>query len=139
VATRLRYRLEVTEHVRSATDTLSALLQREHFVLDDARGRPIDIRASLLAGRAGAGCVEVELGAEHGIAPRPVVVAEALIALAREARATPPAFGVFTKLLCEPERRQKEMSWDDAVAAEALIASSAASCSSIPGRAKKAG
>ena len=139
VATRLRYRLAVTEHVRSATDTLSALLQREHFVLDDSRGRPIDIRASLLAGHAGAGFVEVELGADRGIAPRPTLVAEALIALAREAQASPPAFGVFTKMLCELERRQKEMSWDDAVAAEALNASSAESCSSIPERVKRAG
>jgi radical SAM-linked protein len=138
-APRLRYRLAVTEHVRSATDTLTALLQREHFVLDDARGRPIDIRTSLLTGQAGAGCVEVELGADRGLAPRPTLVAEALIALAREARVQPPVFGVFTKMLCQSERRQKEMSWDDAVAAGAQIASSAESCSSMPGRAKRAG
>lgn len=138
-ASSLRYRLAVTEHVRSATDTLTALLQREHFVLDDARGRPIDIRVALKAGSAGAGGIEVELDADRGIAPRPALVAEALIALAREAQVEPPVFGVLTKLQCASERSQKEMSWDDAVVAEALSASSAESCSSMPGRVKRAG
>jgi len=138
-APRLRYRLVVSEHVRSAADALAALLQREDFVLDDARGRPMDVRACLAAGRAGPGFVEVELLADPGPAPRPALVAGALTALARESGAPPPVFGVFTKRPCEPERRQKEMSWDDAVAAGAPSAPSAGSSSSIPGRAKRAG
>ena len=136
---RVRYRLAVTAHPRSAEDALSVLLQREHFVLDDARGRPIDVRAALSAGLAGAGFVEVELSADPGSAPRPALVAGALAALARESGAPPPVFGVFTKLQSEPERRRKEIAWDDVVAAEALSASSAESCSSTPERAKRAG
>ena len=135
-ATNVRYRLAVAGDPRSATDLLSALLQRDQFLLDDARGRRIDIRAALLSGRAGDGFVEVDLAADRGIAPRPAVVAQALSALAREA---PPVFGTFTKLLRPAESCQKETSWDDAVAAGAPSAPSAESCSSTPARARKAG
>jgi hypothetical protein len=49
-ATRLRYRLDVSENCRSAADALAALLQREDFVLDDAP-RPSDGRPGLPRGR----------------------------------------------------------------------------------------
>jgi radical SAM-linked protein len=135
---RLRYRLAVEEHARSATDTLTALLNRDHFLVEDARGRRIDIRAALRAGQAGAGGLEVELAAENGPPPRPGLLAEALVALARETGMEPPVFGVLTKQR-ERERRQGESSWDDVVEAEAPPAPRAASCSSMPARAKRAG
>jgi radical SAM-linked protein len=137
-AGRVAYRLDVVREAGSAYDALTALLTLDSYPVDDGR-RPgsTDARAMLAAGTVSAGVLTLELLAVEGRVPRPGPVLTALRALAREAGAPEPVFGVVTKL-CGPARRQGDDAWDDA--AEAVKAApQGASSSSTRARAPRAG
>jgi hypothetical protein len=63
------------------------------------------------------------------------------MALAREAGAGPPEFGVITKLRLPARRHGDDDKWQDDVVAAAAVAPAGppAGCSSTPARAKRAG
>jgi radical SAM-linked protein len=134
----VRYRLDVTGDIGSATDALTALLRCDSFLVDDARRSvPFDVRPCVAGGEARDGCLLLELIAVNHRPPRPGFVVAALRALALQAGLPDPAFGACTKL-CEIERRQGEVKWDD-VAEAARTGPQDASCSSMPARARRAG
>jgi radical SAM-linked protein len=116
--TRVRYCLEVAEEPGSAADALNQLLQRDQFLVEDARGRTVDARALLARGEARQGHLLVELVAVNDRPPRPAPVALALRRLAEEAGRAPPVFGTFTK--ADGLARQGEDAWDDDAEADSI-------------------
>jgi hypothetical protein len=132
------YRLEVARESGSASDALTALLTLDSYPVDDVRrDTPTDARAMLAGGQVAGDVLTLDLLHVEGRVPRPGPVLSALRALALEAGAPEPVFGVVTKL-CVPARRQGDDTWDDAAKA-VKAAPQGASCSSTPARARKAG
>jgi radical SAM-linked protein len=115
---RVRYSLELAEEPGSAADALTELLKRDHFPVEDARGRTVDARALLARGEARGDRLLVELVALNDRPPRPAPVALALRRLAEEAGRRPPVFGTFTK--ADGPARQGEDAWDDVAGADSI-------------------
>jgi radical SAM-linked protein len=136
-ADRVRYRLQLSGDTRSAADALTALLARDGFLVEDGRHPlPVDARAVLHGGEVADGCLLLDLlAANHG-SPRPAPVVAALQAISRQAGLPPWTVGIITKL-CAPARQGDE-GWDAAAGAD-RTGTRAASCSSMPARARKAG
>ncbi|MGQ0553720.1 MAG: TIGR03936 family radical SAM-associated protein [Planctomycetota bacterium] len=108
----VRYRLQVLDHWKSATDALTELLQCTTYSV--AGSRPdtmLDVRVHLAAGFAADGVLLLDLVAANGRPPRPGPLLRALCALAQRAGAPEPVFGACTKL-SGAARREGDTTWD---------------------------
>jgi radical SAM-linked protein len=131
-AATVRYRLDVEAGAWSAADALTALLERdEYLVQDPRRERTVDARALLAAGTAGTDHLLVDLVETDGRPARPGPLIVALSRLAEEAGAYAPVFTLCTKQLPVVARQGVEP-WHDAVASP-----TPASCSSMPASPKR--
>ena len=139
VTATVRYRLDVIGDTGSAADALTALLRCDSILVEDSRrGQPFDVRPTVVGGVAHDGCLLLELVAANHRPPRPGPVVAALCALAQQAGRSVPVFGACTRL-CERERRQGDMPWDDDAEGARTGPPQDANCSSMPAKARRAG